>query len=155
MLAQINKNGSKYSVTYERHLTHPVANVWAMFTDNSKLQQWFDELHVEDLRQGGTILFDMGDGTYEEMKITELDHQAVLEFDWDKDRVRFHFMEEDNGCELTLIETINELTEHTPKDLAGWHVCLDVIEALLDGTDYGPREKSWKKWYEKYKEALE
>lgn len=54
-----------------------------------------------------------------------------------------------------MIEKIKMITNHTPKDLAGWHVCLDVIHALLDGRSIASREDEWKKWYEKYVEAVE
>ena len=51
---------------------------------------------------------------------------------WGEDRVRFEYPEAE-GCRLVLIETITKITDHTPKDIAGWDVCLDAIEALLDG----------------------
>jgi hypothetical protein len=42
------------------------------------------------------------------------------------------------------------IARFAPKDLAGWHVCLDVIGALLDGKPLKPREDEWKTWHEKY-----
>ena len=47
------------------------------------------------------------------------------------------------------------ITEHTPKDLAGWHVCLNVIQALLEGKSVDFREEEWKYWYEEYKKEIE
>lgn len=40
--------------------------------------------------------------------------------------------------------------KRTPRDLAGWHVCLDVIQALLDGTKIDSRKQEWEKWYPRY-----
>jgi uncharacterized protein YndB with AHSA1/START domain len=154
MLASIQNNENGYTVTFERHWNFPVQEVWAYFTENEKLKQWFKELSIQELRKGGTILFDMQDDTFEEMTILELKEQSVLEFTWDEDIVRLELYEEEHGCRLLLIEKINQLTPHTPKDLAGWHVCLDVVHTLLQGNPVPFRKEAWEKWYEEYKKIL-
>ena len=154
MIAQIEKVEKGYSATYDRHLNHPIEEVWSYLTDNEKLPRWFPELHVDELRKGGVIKFDMGDGPFDELSIFDLKVNTVLEFSWWKDTVRFELTEESKGCSLRLIEKINTITDHTPRDLAGWHVCLDVIEALLDGRTI-ERKEEWKVWYEKYVTEIE
>ncbi len=149
MIAHIEKVENGYTATYERHLNHSVQEVWSYLTENEKLPKWFSELRVEELRKSGVIKFDMGDGTFDDLSILDLKVNSVLEFSWWEDTVRFELTEESNGCFLRLIEKINTITDHTPKDLAGWHVCLDVIEALLDGRTI-ERKEEWKVWYEKY-----
>ena len=104
--------------------------------------------------KGGMIQFDMQDGTFEEMEILELKMYAVLEYTWGEDIVRFELYPEPEGCRLVLIEKIKKMTNHTPKDLAGWHVCLDIVHALLDDRNIESREAEWKKWYEKYVRAI-
>ncbi|WP_336775853.1 SRPBCC family protein [Paenibacillus sp. MMO-58] len=157
MLAAIAKEGTGYTVTFERRLNHSKEDVWSYFTDNEKLPKWFSELRVEDLREGGHLSFNMGDGSYETMAITAYEPQAVLAFTWGEDMaVRFEFRGEDGGCRLVLIESIYKPSEHTPKDLAGWHVCLDVIVSLLDsGQPLADRKAHWQHWYAKYAEALQ
>ncbi len=156
MIAQIEKVGSVYRVTYERHLSHRVEKVWAMLTENDQLQKWFSELRVDELRVGGLIKFDMGDGTFEEMEILDMKTNSVLEYTWGKDIIRFELKQEgEAGCRLVLIEKIKEMTDHTPKDLAGWHVCLDVIESLLNERRLDSREEAWKKIYEEYLNLVE
>nr|WP_263325749.1 SRPBCC family protein [Neobacillus sp. Marseille-Q6967] len=153
MLAFIEKVQNGYTATYERHIKHSVEDVWAYLTDNDKLPKWFSELRVDELREGGVIKFDMGDGTFEEMTILELQMNSILEYTWGEDIIRFELSEESGGCLLVLIEKIHTITDHTPKDLAGWHVCLDVIAALLNGKTFD-RKDEWKKWYEKYIDAV-
>lgn len=153
MLAQIEKVKNGYMARYERHLKHSVEEVWSYLTDNDKLPQWFSELRVDELREGGVIKFDMGDGTFEELKILELKMHSVLEYTWGEDIVRFELSQEQDGCSLVLIEKIHTITDHTPRDLAGWHVCLDVIAVLLDRKTID-RKDEWKKWYEKYIQAV-
>jgi uncharacterized protein YndB with AHSA1/START domain len=154
MLAVIEQNGDGYIARFERHLKHPVEKVWASLTENDKLKKWFSELEVADLREGGVIKFDMQDGTYEEMRILELKMHSVLEYTWGEDQVRFELYPEPEGCRLVLIEKINQITDHTPRDLAGWHVCLDGIKALLDEQDFGPQKPEWEKWYKDYAAAI-
>ncbi|MBS4210043.1 SRPBCC family protein [Bacillus sp. FJAT-50079] len=154
MIANIQRVESNVLATFERHLNHSIEDVWAMLTDNEKLKQWFAELRVEELRKGGFILFDMQNGTFIKMEILELKINEVLEFTWDKDVVRFELNAKPEGCLLIFKEKINNLTDHTPRDLAGWHVCLDVIEALLNGETIENRKAEWEKWYPKYMEAI-
>ena len=155
MIATLHQAENSYIATFERHLLHSVEQVWAMLTENEKLKEWFSELSIDDLREGGIIKFDMQDGNFEKMEILELETNSILEFTWDKDIVRFELYPEQNGCQLTLKEKVNTITEHTPKDLAGWHVCLEVIQALLGGYTIQPRKAEWEKWYPKYVQALD
>ena len=67
MIARIEKVENGYTATFERHLKHPIEEVWSYLTDNEKLQKWFSELRVDELREGGVIKFDMGDGTFDEL----------------------------------------------------------------------------------------
>jgi len=156
MLAVISRTANGYEARYERRLKHSVEKVWAMLTENGKLAKWFRELRVEELRVGGKFKFDLGDGTFEEMEIFALEPLSILEYAWGEDRVRFElYPEEPSSCRLVLIESISKLTDHTPKDLAGWHVCLDVVEALLEGREYGERKPEWAKQLESYQSLVE
>ena len=155
MLADIQKADEGFTARFDRHLKHSVESVWAYLTENEKLAKWFSELSVDDLREGGSIKFDMQNGTFEEMKITALETYSELEYTWGEDLVRFELYPEAEGCLLVLKEYITKLTSHTPRDLAGWHVCLDVIAALLDEREIPSRQEEWKKWYEQYVKAVE
>lgn len=153
MIASIEKTGEKYVARFERNLDHSAKEVWAWLTENEKLSQWFPELRVGELREGGYMTFNMPDGSVEKLQITDFVNRSLLEFSWWEDNVRFELNPRANGCTLTLMETINMITDHTPKDLAGWHVCLDMIGALLDGKSID-RMTEWKKWYEEYVQAI-
>lgn len=154
MLANIQQAQQGYIARFERTLGHSVEEVWSWLTENEKLAQWFSELRVDNLRTGGVIKFDMQDGTFEELEITELKPYSILEYTWGEDLVRFELEPEPGGCRLLLIEKLQQITDHTPKDLEGWHVCLDVIQKLMDGAAMEPREQEWKGWYEKYVQLM-
>ncbi|MEK5179303.1 SRPBCC family protein [Paenibacillus odorifer] len=154
MLANIQKEDQHYVARFERQLKHSATEIWSYLTENEKLALWFSELKIEDLREGGLIKFDMQNGTFVDMKITELQHQSTFEFTWAEDLVRFELYPNSEGCLLILNETLQTLTSHTPRDLAGWHVCLEVIQHLLEGTTLESRKDEWNKWYEHYREAI-
>ncbi|MGC4378462.1 SRPBCC family protein [Fictibacillus sp. Mic-4] len=152
MLATIEKVEDGYIARFERLFEHPVEQVWAALTENEILEKWMPNLQVKDLRKGGTIHFDMkdGSGTLIDMEILDFKPLSVLEFIWGADRVRFELSEKPDGCLLVLNEWIGTLTDHTPKDLAGWHVCLDVLKALLNGHVMDFPKGEWEEWHKKY-----
>ncbi|PLT35953.1 SRPBCC family protein [Bacillus sp. V5-8f] len=153
MLAVIEKaEDVGYIARYDRPLKHSVEKVWAALTQNDKLAKWMSNLQVEDLQKGGTIKFDMqdGSGTFMVMEILDFKENSVLEFEWGNDRVRFELYPTPDGCLLVLKEFINTLTDHTSKDLAGWHVCLDIFSALLEGHYMEFPKEDWEKWHDQY-----
>lgn len=153
-LAVIEKAERGFNVQFERRMKHSASKVWSMLTENEQLAKWFPELSVDNLWDGGSMKFAMQDGTYKEMEITELREQSVLEYTWGDDLVRFELYPMPEGSHLVLIEKVTTLTSHTPRDLAGWDVCLDVIEALLDGRTIDSRMDIWSIKYEQYQEVL-
>jgi len=158
MLATIQRQQNNYVVKFNRPLTHSVEAVWTVLTENEKLQKWMNNLEIIDLRKNGKIHFNMNDGTnaFQEIAITDYAEKKLLEFDWGKDTVRFELSPTSSGSILVLLETIGELTEHTPKDLAGWHICLDLLSDLLNETvhEVFPMEE-WQKWFAKYKQLVD
>ena len=157
MLATIEKQSNRHVATFKRPLTHSVDAVWAVLTNNESLQKWMSNLEIIDLRKNGKIHFNMNDGTgtFEEITITDYAEKEVLEFDWGTDTVRFELSSTDDGSLLVVVETLQELTEHTPKDLAGWHICLNMLTDLLNSVEhqYFPMEE-WQQRFSEYKKLL-
>jgi uncharacterized protein YndB with AHSA1/START domain len=153
MLAVIEKVEGGHIARYDRPLKHSVEKVWAAITQNDKLGKWMPNLQVVDLRNGGTIKFNMNDGTGStfDIKIRDYKENEVLEYEWGDGWVRFELYPKPEGCLLVLKEFISTINDHTSKDLAGWHVCLDIMLDLLNGDYYSefPKE-NWEKWYQKY-----
>lgn len=154
MIAAIKQVGNGYIARYERHIEHPIEQVWAMLTDNEELEKWFQELSIGDPLKGGFMKFDMQDGKFEQLEIFEYTLLSVLEFDWFGDVVRFELRPEQDGCLMIFTEKFTTTTEQRIKDLAGWHVCLDVIKSLLDGKPIDSRDAEWKKWYSNYEQTI-
>ncbi|MDJ1477948.1 SRPBCC family protein [Bacillus sp. LS15-K4] len=151
MLAEIDKQDNEYVVQFDRHFSYSIEEVWSVLTENSKLKKWMSNLQIESLKTGGIIKFDMMDGSFINIDILEYQVNAVLEFTWDKDRVRFELHKEENGTLLLLKEYIYELTDHTPKDIAGWHICLNLFSSVLEGEEKEFSKDEWQQWFEIYK----
>ncbi|WP_346780625.1 hypothetical protein [Paenibacillus sp. PastF-1] len=79
------------------------------------MSRWFPELRAGELCIGGSMTFDMGDGIYEMMGISDYEPAAVLEYAWGEDKVRFELEAEPGGCMLRLIEAISIIKDHTPR----------------------------------------
>lgn len=71
MLAEVSKENNHYLATFKRDISHEIEDVWGYLTENRKLKQWFPELTIEDLSTNGKITFDMQDGTFKIMTITD------------------------------------------------------------------------------------
>ncbi|WP_305927556.1 SRPBCC family protein [Bacillus mycoides] len=151
MLAEIEKQTDGYIVKFERQFSYTIEEVWSVLTENSKLKKWMSNLQIENLKTGGIIKFDMMDGSFLNIDILECQLNSVLEFTWDKDRVRFEIHKEENGSLLLLKEYIHELTDHTPKDIAGWHICLDLFSSALEGEEKVFSKNEWEYWFDNYK----
>ena len=143
MIAEIKRFEKGYLAHFERQLDHPVETVWAMLTENEQLTRWFQELQVGELREGGFMKFNVPEVIEQDLEISELIPLSVLEFDWFGDVIRFELHPSEGSCVLILKEKLNSITEQTKKDVAGWHVCLDVIQALLDEKPI-QRDEEWK-----------
>lgn len=154
MLAEIQRSNEETVVEFHRDFPYPITKVWEMLTDNDQLVKWFSELKIQELTEGGKLLFDTGNGSYEEMTIIEVKAPDAWEFTWDKNLVRFNLSENPSGTHLVLKEYIKEVTDHTARDIAGWHVCLDVIGQLLADESIKNRQAEWDKVFPEYKELL-
>lgn len=94
MIAEIEKVTDGYIVKFERQFPYTIEEVWSVLTENSKLKKWMSNLQIESLKTGGIIKFDMMDGSFINIDILECQVNSVLEFTWDKDRVRFEIHKE-------------------------------------------------------------
>lgn len=155
--ATIKKQNELTIAEFNRTIPHPIESVWKMLTVNEQLQKWFPELEIEQLHPDGKIRFDFGNESYEEMIILEVSEPSSFAFNWDTNTMSFELSENADGqTALKLSEDIAEVTPHTPRDIAGWHACLDDIAAILDGVSVkaGPAE-NWDGLYQYYKKEFE
>ena len=155
MAASIQKMDDQVIVEFERDFPVEIDLVWRMLAENQYLQKWIADLEIETLEEGGKILFDMKDGTFEEMTITSLSVPNVLEYTWGSDLVRFDLSPSKTGTHLIFKEIISKVTHHTPKDITGWHICLDVIDAILSNEELPDPQYKYNELYPMYEEKFD
>jgi len=134
---------------YERRLAHSPARVWRALTEPEELGQWFPAAVDMDLVAGGKMRFTFLDKDVDspDGRITELDPPRVFAFDWGEENLRFELRREGDGCLLVFNNTLDDRSK-LARVGAGWHLCLDVLEANLDG-----RQLPWKpdeRWNQLY-----
>jgi hypothetical protein len=71
----------------------------------------------------------------------------VFAFDWGDENFRFELHPEPGGTLLVFTNTLDDRSK-LAKVGAGWHLCLDVLAAELDGR--GPGWKPEERWSELY-----
>src|SRR3954453_11679881 len=115
------------AVRFERRLAHPVERVWRAVTEPGELAHWFPAGVTVDLRVGGRIAFAFGD----DGEVTELDPPRRFGFTWGEQALRFELepAEDGSACVLRLTSVLAD-RDAAARDAAGWHDCLDRLEAL-------------------------
>jgi uncharacterized protein YndB with AHSA1/START domain len=147
------------ALAFERRIAHPVQDVWEAITKPEELAQWFPcEVEVE-LRLGGKMRFVFAEMPLEGApstllgEVTELDPPTRFSFTWGEDHLHFAIEPIEGGAAAMLRFSVElDSKDKAARDAAGWHVCLDQLERLLDGNPV-PRpydSDEWRPIYEDY-----
>jgi uncharacterized protein YndB with AHSA1/START domain len=159
---ECRRSGDRWTLVFVRDLRHPPEKVWAALTDPAQLREWSPFTTDRDLGQPGEVTLTMIDGDVAAdgpATVTRAEPPTLLEYTWGKDLLRWELAHTERGTRLTLQHTI-EAREWVPKVAAGWHICLVVVELLLDGTPIGPirgqdaRNHGWDELNQAYADEL-
>lgn len=131
----------------ERRLPHPRERVWRAITEPEQLSRWYPFAVTElDLRLGGRIRFGAGAGTTIEAIVTELDPPGLFAFSENEpvrmiresdDLVRFELRPLGRKCLLVFTHIFDDRYA-AASYASGWHLCLDALEAVVDGRPAHP-----------------
>jgi uncharacterized protein YndB with AHSA1/START domain len=137
--ATLQPDGDRWTLVFVRDLHHPPAAVWTALTDPAEIDRWAPFTAARDLAEPGDTVLTMVDGDEKtDLPATVLRSEPpkLLEYTWGDDLLRWELEPTPAGTRLVL--------RHTPKDpgvepmlAAGWHLCLVVVEHLLDGRPVG------------------
>jgi uncharacterized protein YndB with AHSA1/START domain len=152
----------RWTLVFVRDLRHSPEKVWAALTEPSQLREWSPYTADRNLDAVGDATLTMIDGdTTEDLAaiVTLADAPTVLEYTLGRDLLRWELAAIESGTRLTLRHTVED-RDWVPKVAAGWHICLDVAELMLDGRPIGPirgndaRNHGWDELNEAYAEKL-
>ena len=142
-LAEVDRaatDDGRWTLVFVRDLRHPPAKVWAALTEPGQLSEWAPFVADRDLGSVGDATLTMIDGDVSEAmaaSVRRVEPPTLLEYTWGKDLLRWELAPTGSGTRLTLRHTVQD-EDWLPKVAAGWHICLDVAERLLDGRPIGP-----------------
>ncbi len=161
---ECEKGEGQSTLVFIRHFSHGVDKVWSAMTEPKKIVHWAPFEPDRKLDSPGPVTLRMTDGSTPELyesEVLQVVENKVLEYSWGSEH-RLHWeLEQDKGggTKLTLRHTVNEEQWITPS-AAGWHMCLDFVEILMDGYAIGPvlaeaaMEYGWEKLAKHYGKVL-
>jgi len=137
--AQILKDGEKWTLILVRELRHSPEKVWQALTDPAHLREWAPFDADGNLGTvGATVkLTTVGAPTprVSETTVTRADPPKALEYKWGGFDLRWELEAVGRGTRLTL--WINIDRRYIAMGAAGWQICFDVLERLLEGDPIG------------------
>jgi uncharacterized protein YndB with AHSA1/START domain len=139
--AQVRKDGENWTLILVRELRHSPAKVWQALTDPVELREWapFDSDGSLGTVGSKVKLTTVGAPTphVTETTVTRAEAPKVLEYQWGGFDMRWKLegLAGGGGTRLTLWTNIGR--RFISMGAAGWHICFDVLDHLLDGTPIG------------------
>ncbi len=138
-VAEVHKEGEKWTLVLVRELRHSPEKVWQALTDPAQLREWapFDA-DASLGAAGNTVkLTTVGAPTLHvtETTVTRAQAPNVLEYNWGGFDMRWELAASGGGTRLTLWTNIDR--RFISMGAAGWHICFDVLDHLLNGTPIG------------------
>ncbi|MBX5495145.1 MAG: SRPBCC domain-containing protein [Bryobacteraceae bacterium] len=137
-----------HAVRFVRTLRGPVERVWSYLTECGKLAAWFGEDGRIEPREGGTIWFMGGHirGVVTAWKPCRRLAYTWNVFDPGESESRYPetyltFELEPNGSDVNLTLFHLPVPERfSPQTRMGWHTFLDMLQAVVDGSEAESRE---------------
>jgi uncharacterized protein YndB with AHSA1/START domain len=152
-LGTLEPDGTRWRLRFTRTLPHPPEKVWRALTTEPHLSAWFPSRIEGEWTPGAPLQFVFDDGEAPDMKgeVRAVEPPRVLEFTWGDDLLRFELEAIDGGTVLRMSDTFDELGR-AARDAAGWHECLDILAAALDGRE--PAPGPWRVRWQQYIDAF-
>ena len=146
----------RWQLRFTRTLPHPQSKVWRAITEPEHLAHWFPTT-IDGEREAGAPLrftFPGGEAPPFDGEMLTFEPESVMELRWGPDMIRIELRPLSPGTELTLLDTLEERGK-AARDGAGWHTCLDALEAELGGEDDARSEMGrWADVHEHYVESF-
>lgn len=128
--------GERWTLIFIRELRQPPESVWSALTDPAELDRWAPFAAASDLGKTGDTTLTMVDGAERvDLPATVLraERPGLLEYTWGPDVLRWELEPVGDGTRLTLRHTLADAGMDA-MIAAGWHLCVEVLRRLLDGT---------------------
>lgn len=149
---------------FTRRLSHPPEAVWRALTEADDLTAWFPAQIEGGWEPGAKLRFTFHDPE-EAAEHLDVDEAPVLggeviayepytrlEYTWDENILRFELEPRGDDTVLHFTVTFGEIGM-AARDAAGWHECLDLLEARVAGEE--PAFTQGERWAEVHPRYVE
>jgi uncharacterized protein YndB with AHSA1/START domain len=127
--------GGRWMLRMTRELPHDAERVWSKLTEPEELRKWSPVVPDRSLTSvGPATARESPDGNAVDAEVLVSDRPRELSHRWGPHVLRWTLAPTASGCRLTLEHTFDEHADRG-SFAAGWHLCLAVLVALLDGHD--------------------
>ena len=138
--ARVRKDdGETWALVLTRDLRHSPDKVWQAITDPEQLREWapFDADGNLGTTGAEVSLTTVGAPSphVTETTVTRAEAPRLLVYDWGGNEMRWELEPVGAGTRLTLWTSIDR--RYVSMGAAGWHICFDVLDALIDGAPIG------------------
>ena len=132
-VAQVRKDGEKWTLVLVKELRHSPEKVWLAITDPAHLREWapFDADGSMGTVGATVKLTWVGTARATETKVTHANPPNLLEYG----DIRWELEASGVGTRLRLWHSIDR--RFVSWGAAGWHICFDVLDRLLAGKPIG------------------
>ena len=138
-IAHVDKDGDRWTLVLVKQLRHSPARVWDALTDPAQLREWapFDaDGHLGHAGAAVNLTTVGAPGPHvTEARVTRADRPESLEYNWGDFNMRWQLEPVNGGTKLTLWTNIDR--KYMAMGAAGWQICFEVLDHLLDGTPIG------------------
>lgn len=145
--------GGRWRLCFTRELAHPQERVWRAITEPEQLAAWFPQRISGEWIPGARLTFSSAQAPDFYGEVIAAEPPRLLEFTWGPDLIRLELSECDGGAALTLLDTFDDQGK-AARDAAGWHACLDLFGAHLDGADAPDSGGRWAAVHPEYVDAF-
>jgi uncharacterized protein YndB with AHSA1/START domain len=127
-------------------LGHPSDAVWSALTAPASVGQWMGDAVECDIRPGGSLVVDHGEGYRSRSTVIEVEPPRLLVMTWEfpdepVSEVTFTVRASGDGTMLELVHAV--VPELAASYRVGWLTHLTYLEAVADG-DPLPASQFWK-----------
>ncbi|MGN8646539.1 SRPBCC domain-containing protein [Gracilibacillus sp. HCP3S3_G5_1] len=149
----LSQHNGRYSLTFEYEFLLSPDKVFDTLIDPPSFIQWYPFATTEmDIKVGGKLKFDDGEGSVYEGEVIELEAPHTFVFQEIDDLLEMRIRERENGCLFTFKHSFDDASMAMYM-AAGWHRCLDVFQQLVKGEPVNWKENA-KELREYYSEAF-
>jgi len=150
------RDDGRWQLRFTRVFHHPPEKVWRAITEPEHLAHWFPTTIEGERAADAALRFSFPEDRFPafEGEMIAYEPPTAMELRWGPDLLRLELRATAGGTELTLLDALEEQGK-AARDGAGWHTCLDGLQATLDGAERPRAEMDrWHEVHDRYVEEF-